>query len=232
MAYAPSLGIRARKVGENASHMATAPRRARLTARWLPAGRMGNSAATDASSASVRDASSKKAFARTRGFMCAVARYDSTATLNRINSADGGGRSSVGDAEISGTSTIRANGCEREINIKCESRGAFTRSGRHADLPQIRRNAVRICHSILPAPEFPDLTRPAEVGFVAAGLRHLVQRRGRGCCVSIRETNKPCKARPAMLPNIPAKLPGFGSGADRLFDLRHVHVPTSLQVQQ
>lgn len=93
----PSLGSLARNVGKNCRQMATASRRARVTAACWEAGRIGKIAATVSSFASVRDATCRKASARFEGLRCAEAKYASIATRMRINSGEGCGRSSAAD---------------------------------------------------------------------------------------------------------------------------------------
>jgi hypothetical protein len=102
-----SLGNLAMNTGAKAPHMETASCRALVTSAWAAAGRAGNSAATDASLSRMREASSKKARPRSRGFMWQVPRYDSIATRINTSSADGGGkRSAAGSLERAFTDSI------------------------------------------------------------------------------------------------------------------------------
>jgi hypothetical protein len=81
----------------------------------------------------------------------------------------------------------------------------------------------------------PPQTSPLSVGERGRAARQLrvpnsCQRRGRSRAVSICETDKPCKARPAVLPYVLPKLPGFGSRPDRVRYLLHVRPASAAPV--
>lgn len=223
------LGILAMKVGSACLNQKAAARLARASGSCSDIGRKLNTAANDCSVAKISEATFRYFSALRRP---SVAISASTWTRKSTNSALGGG---------SGSTAVSANSNSTDNSTDPTQRP----HARKLNRPTVKlatkkgnRGANSGDHPIGPGSEFARASNPrpqrakAGEGTVAALPGHPSERHRARQTVSIRETEKPCQARLAVLPYRTPKLAGFDRVHDRCCDVLHVLNLPSLRVQQ